>query len=627
MKKNSFAIVISFMSLMFFLVVPAFAVDEYGLFDLEQGLGAADAEDSIGNNSQFSGVDWETMCEPNSSKECQTTSLVKPGGSSAFSGIISDPDGTTIFGGGNKDIHDVSAWSWGDGAVPDKSDLLHAAAAAYDNSGELVIYYTADRFDNVGNTYMGFWFFQDEVAINNGGFSGNHKLGDVLVLVNFPQATNAVPLVQSLKWDPTCPRKDNNNPQPGQCAATNLRLLSTGVADGAVCVDNGNPGEQLACANTNDGLRNSPWNYTSKNGDSMFPFETFFEGGINISQLLGGEACFASFMAETRASSSFTAQLKDFVLGAFPLCGIEVGKLCYANTPIVGSTPGSAIYTYDVAGCIENDGFGKVTNLDLVDNPSFDLDTLEFWTVDGTLPTDAECGYGTEQGDFTALDILKSTEITDPATYELEAGKKVIWFAQFTSDVNGDSDTVTASATTTSGSTIPDATDSANCPSNAFTPGLAVTKNCDAGLASLDLSGGGTVAAVKVEICGAVSNPGAIRLLAVSVNDNHAGAVYNSSSLANAGSAGYTGGYYPSGVTSTLPPYNFSDEVTAVGYVEAGLVKDPPAYCRPVTLSEPPAVGSVAGLPAGDYYACTVTDPATCDVCDTAKTCPIPATP
>jgi hypothetical protein len=623
MKKNCFAIVISFMSLMFFLAVPAFAVDEYGLFELEQGLGAADAQEDVGNNTD--GVDWETMCDPDGSKECQTTSLDEPGGSSAFSGIVTDPAGTTIFGGGNKDIQDVSSWSWVDGSVPDKSDLLHAAAAGYDNGGELVIYYTADRFANSGDTFMGFWFFQDEVALDNGGFTGNHQDGDVLVLVNFPQANNAVPLVQTLKWDATCSKKDSNNPLPGDCAATNLRLLSTGEADGAVCVDNsGDPLEQLACANTNDGPRYSPWNYTSKTGESMFPFETFFEGGINISKLLGGEACFASFMAETRASSSFTAQLKDFVLGAFPLCGIEVGKLCYANTPTIGSTYNSAIFTYDVAGCIENDGFGPVTNLGLVDDPSFDPGTLEFYEVDGTSPTDADCGYGAEDGDIDALNAVKGDQIYNTATYELAAGEKALWFAQFTTSDNGDSDTVTASATTTGGSSIPDATDSAQCPSAVFVPDLAVTKNCDAGLVSLPVSTGGTVSAVEVEICGAVSNPGEIRLLAVSVSDNHAGAVYNSSSLANAGSAGYTGDYYPSGVTSTLPPYNFSDEVTAVGYVEADLVKDPPTYCRPVTL----AAEDVAGLPAGDYYACTVTDPATCDVCDNNTTCPIPtATP
>ena len=50
---------------------------------------------------------------------------------------------------------------------------------------------------------MGFWFFQNEITLNavpptgpGGTFNGVHKIGDVLVLMNFPQANNAVPVIK-----------------------------------------------------------------------------------------------------------------------------------------------------------------------------------------------------------------------------------------------------------------------------------------------------------------------------------------------------------------------------------------------------------------------------------------------
>ncbi|MCV5927546.1 hypothetical protein OFO11_37180, partial [Escherichia coli] len=65
---------------------------------------------------------------------------------------------------------------------------------------------------------------------------------------------------------------------------------------------------------------------------NAFPYESFYEGGVNLTQLLGGidgtASCFSSFMAETRSSASFTAALKDFVLGQFQLCGMELVKTC-----------------------------------------------------------------------------------------------------------------------------------------------------------------------------------------------------------------------------------------------------------------------------------------------------------
>ncbi|MHA6966024.1 Ig-like domain-containing protein [Zobellella denitrificans] len=299
-------------------------VDRLGLFELDGNA----VQDNL--DPPFDGDDWETLYNNGQNN----------GGSpGVFTGINPDPASPhVIFSGGVKDIQDVSteqkgtkAWSWTTGSVPDKSDITNAYAASYTDgeTGDRIIYFGADRISNNGDTFMGFWFFQDEVKrIDGGTFSGNHRDDDVLVLVNFPQANNAVPLIQVVKWDSSCDGKGankivQNNPVNGDCVANNLRLVAGTSGAGAIC---GNGGIPEACAITNPGTIASPWPYTSKDGFvNQFPYETFFEGGINITALLPeSDGCFASFLAETRASSSFTADLKDFVLDEFPVCATDI---------------------------------------------------------------------------------------------------------------------------------------------------------------------------------------------------------------------------------------------------------------------------------------------------------------
>jgi hypothetical protein len=155
----------------------------------------------------------------------------------AFTGIVADPGQDTIFAGGPKDIQDMDKWTWkNNGGFPDKNDITNAFAAAYDSSGDLVVYFGADRFSNSGDAYLGFWFFKDRVTLNaNGTFSTRHQVGDLLVLLNYPQGTSAQPEVQVLEWNPA--RQD---------AATNLHRLYSGAAVRCGSVPPG-----LACAITN----------------------------------------------------------------------------------------------------------------------------------------------------------------------------------------------------------------------------------------------------------------------------------------------------------------------------------------------------------------------------------------
>ncbi|MDW2173112.1 hypothetical protein R7Z48_27185, partial [Vibrio sp. 1567] len=124
---------------------PTWAVHDLGTFELEGNA----TDDAV------AGDDWENIYDGSDSANVDT-------------GILPDPSPISIFTGGRKDIQDISEWSHKDGSVPDKDDLTNAYAAAYgvDNGGggsDLVIYFGADRFANVGDAFMGFWFFQDDV--------------------------------------------------------------------------------------------------------------------------------------------------------------------------------------------------------------------------------------------------------------------------------------------------------------------------------------------------------------------------------------------------------------------------------------------------------------------------------
>lgn len=509
--------------LMFAMVTQANAgVASNGLFELDAN--------AVDNSGAPPPDDWATPPDA--------------GGALLFSGILADPAPQSIFDGGKKDIQDVSAWSWKNGSVPDKDDLTNAYAAAYNDNGDLVLYFGADRFANTGDAFMGFWFFKQKVkAMPDGSFSGNHVAGDTLVLVDYPQGANAEPYIAVVVWDTTCTKAASNDPSPGECAAANLRLKSESGA-GAVC----NTGlNQLACATTNHQDETSPWSYVPKSGTAnIFPYESFFEGGINLTKLVGGEDnCFSSYMAETRSSSSFTASLKDFVLGDFELCGVAIDKYCTAGD--VNATETGFVYTFN--GTVYNTGFGTLYNVTVTDDSGTPGDTSD----DFTIP------IGT---------ILKGAS----ATYD----------GTFGSTMNPPTNGVKVTASSTPGgeATITDDA-SALCPGVNRDPRIDVTKDCSTKV----LSEGGNLV-IKVEYSGQVCNGtgGSSGLAPISLNSvfvqDDAGTPLNTSddpapisigTLAAGACAPYSGSYYPASANSQIPAeISFSDTVTATGVAALG---------------------------------------------------------
>jgi len=435
----------------------------------------------------------------------------------AFSGITPDPGQNTIFTGGKKDIQDLDQWGWkNNGGFPDKNDITNAYAAAYMENGDLVVYFGADRYANTGDAFLGFWFFKERIQLlPNGQFDGLHTIGDILILVNYPQGATSMPAVHVLEWNP-----------PLEDVASNLRLLFSGP--GAMC---GAVPPAEACAITNLTDMPSPWPYTPKSGTpGVFPPESFFEGGVNLSAILGTTACFSSFIAETRSSTSISATLKDFVLGEFPVCGITVQKTCQ----VTSFTNDFTGFVVDFTATVANNGAG-----------TFPIGSLVTVTDDAGTPNN-------DQDDVVLMEVLEQP---------LAAGGSLQVSGQFVSAQNPPYNRVSATIETTD--LVVNASEfGIECSPLALNPDLALSKSCSLALETVN-----GYLVVRVDFTGEVENTGDVPL-AVTVIDDMAGEVLAETLMNPGDTIPLSGSYYPSaangGVTDPSAAM-FSDTFTAFG--------------------------------------------------------------
>ena len=245
------------------------------------------------------GDDWEDVFE---------------GSATAVSSFFETDSAGLRFTQGSKDTLDMPANAWDAQSVPDKDDILHAYAAFYPAGGDETIVFGLDRFANNGDANVGFWFFQDAIGLNaNGTFSGTRTEGDLFVVSEFDSGGDVSTIIV-YEWD------GNSLVQ---------------VLTGAECVAGGAVQDVCALANTDP--EDAPWGYTPKSGPAgTFPIASFFEGGVLLDEIFGenGAPCFSTFMAETRSSTSTTAELKNFVLGNFDTCGdVTIVKNTVPNGP------------------------------------------------------------------------------------------------------------------------------------------------------------------------------------------------------------------------------------------------------------------------------------------------------
>jgi hypothetical protein len=366
-----------------YLTAGAQAVHDIGLFQLD-----GNASTAV-NSTPPALEDWDLICkahlvsatEPDGCTFAPGYAIPAGTTTASPSSFLTDPSESNvddILKGGTKDDNDIPSWTWNSAKPsPPKNDLTHAYAAEYtcDTSagcsgtdGDKVLYFGADRF-STGVANVAFWFFQEEVTqVANGPndtcvggsgcpFTGVHTEGDVslggttpgdiLIISAFgPQAE-----INVFEWV-----GPGNATQPCFTNACSLEPLFEGGADCSAVTND------PACAVTNAVVEPSPWTVNQKNAPAnSFQPTNFFEGGLNLTEL-GVDACFSSFLINSRSSASGDAELHDKVLGQFARCVPEMTTQASTAGPV---TPGTAVHdtaTITVLGAANpDDPTGDVT--------------------------------------------------------------------------------------------------------------------------------------------------------------------------------------------------------------------------------------------------------------------------
>ena len=336
-------------------------------------------------------------------------SAVNCGGGTAFAKtFVHDGTGVSIFTtGGSKDPELLASWRHKAGSVPDKDDIINAYAAKYNGSpnGDDILVFGADRFANDGSAFIGFWFFKSPVfAAADGKFRQGplatdpiavHEIGDLLILVEF-SVGGTVGTARVLEWVGS----------GGSESGGTLNDITLSAPNGAI-FSISNPLNPQTIPGTCTG-----WQYTPKGGAPGDPIPTngFFEGGINLDAFPGlGDACFSTFVVETRSSFSTTSTLKDFALGQFNTCpGVEVTKTVDISEACEG-TP--VTYTYTVHNLA-----GQAATVNLVDDNGTP-GTGDDIDVDGgtgvvLAADDGVAGSGPDQATFTRAGVVLPTGTT-----------------------------------------------------------------------------------------------------------------------------------------------------------------------------------------------------------------------
>jgi uncharacterized repeat protein (TIGR01451 family) len=357
----------------------ALAVHDDGVFELDG---------NTANAAATPGDDWDSH----------------PGATGTHFKFITDPlsqaTDQIYTGGGSKDDLNTNQWQHTAGSVPDKDNIEHAFAAAYESGGDTLVYFGLDRFANNGDAFTGFWFFKNGISANaNGTFTPLHSVGDLLVLSNFTNG-GAESTIQLYEWDPA--NADTNG---------TLNL----IAESNKCDA---PSDERACAITNGAEINPSWTFDDKftsGTDNPIPAFSFFEGGINLDELFGGDApCFSGFLAETRSSQSVDAVLKDVAVGDFNTC----------EPPNISTSVSDS--TIDLGD--------SVTDLaDVTDNSPAVTGSVKFFVCgpDGSNP-DCSTG-GTQVGGSVTIESGHATS----AAFTPTAAGKYCFRAEYTPDANG----------------------------------------------------------------------------------------------------------------------------------------------------------------------------------------------
>ena len=253
------------------------------------------------------------------------------------------------------------------------------------------------------------------------GNLATHKVGDILVVSDFSNG-GGTSFITVYEW-------------VGSGGDTNGTLQTLGGGDNKRCGTQAND-PFCGIVNPTNGTI-SPWPFLDKSGNTTFLNGELFEGGVNLSALSAAVAseCFASFLSETRSSTSATSTLKDFVLGRFAPCTATMSTTPSGTTVL----PGQPVT--DTATVI-----GSVASKTPTGNVTFFLCTFP---VGSNEVCDGTVNHGTQVGSPVALSGSGGTATAtsapvNTAASPLDAGH-YCFFASWPGDSNY-TDALTADA-------------------------------------------------------------------------------------------------------------------------------------------------------------------------------------
>jgi hypothetical protein len=268
--------------------------------------------------STFEGNDGNLVVNTAGNKDWATVSGVVTGTD------LSNSKLDNAFGQGTKE--DDPNVTVVDGSIPpNKNDLTRFYVASEFAGGSNFLYLAWERAVNIGSANLDFELNQHPTAgftnTTTGPVTLNRTAGDILITYDF--GGSGTPTLGLLKWVTTGATSQCFSANALPCWGNRVNLSAAGFAEGAV--NTGTIVESIAGGSLTAGL--------------------FGEAAINLNAAgvfpPGTCTAFGSTFLKSRSSSSFPAELKDFVAPkpvSITNCGtVNIHKVDDAGTPLAGA--------------------------------------------------------------------------------------------------------------------------------------------------------------------------------------------------------------------------------------------------------------------------------------------------
>ena len=304
---------------------------------------------------------------------------------------LASGSGDNAFGQGSKE--DIGCPTVVNGSIPpNKSDLTRFYTGwELGANGHYFLYLAWERSNVLGNANMDFEFQQDgSLCANSTTFT--RTAGDRLVTFDF--GGSGSPVLGLLTWVTTGSNSQCFSSNSLPCWGNHMNLSAAGEANGLV--NTGTLSDPLVFQTANSGPASSP-------PPVSLPAGTFGEAGIDLTSAgvlsPGGPCTFlGSAQLNSRSSSSFTSEIKDFI-APVPVnitnCGSITIKKTYSST--APTTPPTFTLYHDADNGLDTYQVGT--------------DTL------ATYPGTTTVGAGGITDSATTLAVADATKLQDATTH------------------------------------------------------------------------------------------------------------------------------------------------------------------------------------------------------------------